>query len=81
MIHLDQLAGFDSSRLYIEQVKEGVVGEFFRYLAGQLTEQDLRSPLRDHAIPVRMLSAVYESHANAQRGDNPVIVNPMRGDA
>jgi hypothetical protein len=67
--------------LYIEQVKEGVVGEFFRYLAGQLTEQDLRSPLRDHAIPVRMLSAVYESHANAQRGDNPVIVNPMRGDA
>lgn len=79
VIHLDQLAGFDRSRLYIEQVKEGVVDEFFRYLAGKLTEQELRSPLWDHAIPVRMLSAVYESHANLQRGDNPVIVKPMRG--
>lgn len=79
VIHLDHLAGFDRSRLYIEQIKEGVVGEFFRYLTGQLSEQELRSPLRDHAIPVRMLSAVYESHANAKRGDHPVIVKPMRG--
>lgn len=79
VIHLDRLRDFDRSRLYIEQVKEGVVGEFFRYLAGQLPEKELKSPLSDHAIPVRMLSAVYESHANAQRGDNPVIVKPMRG--
>jgi hypothetical protein len=79
VIHLDQLAGFDRSRLYIEQVKEEVVGEFFRYLTGQLSEQELRSPLHDHAIPVRMLAAVYESHANAQRGDHPVIMKPMGG--
>lgn len=74
VIHLDQLATFDRSRLYIEQVKEGVVGEFFRFLAGQLTEEELRSSLSDHAIPVRMLSAVYESHANALRGHHPVIL-------
>lgn len=79
VIPLDQLAGFDRSRLYIEQVKEGVVGEFFRYLADQLPEDKLRSPLQDHAVPVRLLAAVYESHANTQRGDNPVIVKPIRG--
>ncbi|MBA2226678.1 MAG: Gfo/Idh/MocA family oxidoreductase [Thermogemmata sp.] len=78
VIHLDHLAGFDRSRLYIEQVKEGVVGEFFRYIAGQLPEADLRSPLTDHAIPVRMISAVYESHVKAQQGDNPVIVKPLK---
>lgn len=79
VIHLDQLARFDRSQLYIEQVKEGVVGEFFRYMAGQLSEQELRSTLPDHAIAVRMLAAVYESHANGQRGLNPVIIKPIRG--
>jgi hypothetical protein len=79
IIHLDQLDRFDRSRLYIEQVKEGVVGEFFRYLAGQLAVRELRSPLHDHAVPVRMLAAVYQSHANAQQGDHPVIVKPMGG--
>jgi hypothetical protein len=77
IIHLDQLSSFDRCRLYIEQVKEGVVGEFFSYLAGQKSEQELRSPLHDHAIPVRILSAVYESLANAQRGADPVITKPF----
>ncbi|MEZ6141693.1 MAG: Gfo/Idh/MocA family oxidoreductase [Zavarzinella sp.] len=79
LIHLDQLQSFDRSRLYIEQVKEGVVGEFFRYLAGQVTENDLRSLIQDHAIPVCMLSAAYESHAKAQRGENPLIKKPIWG--
>lgn len=78
VIHLDELAGFDRSRLYIEQVKEGVVGEFFRYLAGQISEQELRSPLQDHAIPVRILSAVYQSHVQTQRGEHPLILQPMQ---
>ncbi|MFO0878130.1 MAG: Gfo/Idh/MocA family oxidoreductase [Gemmataceae bacterium] len=79
VVHLDEVGKFDRSRLYIEQVKEGVVGEFFRYLAGELPEGELRSPLADHAVPVRMMAAVYQSHVNAQRGDNPLIEKSMQG--
>lgn len=77
IIQLDKLAGFDHDKLFIEQVKDDVVVEFFRYLSGQLPRKSLRSPLEDHAIPVQMLSAVYESHVNARMGKNPVIVKSL----
>ncbi|MDW8244801.1 MAG: Gfo/Idh/MocA family oxidoreductase, partial [Thermogemmata sp.] len=77
IVHLDQLSLFDRSRLYIDQVKEGVVGEFFRYLSGELKEDELRSPLQDHLVPVRLLTAVYESHVQYLQGGNPVIVKPL----
>jgi predicted dehydrogenase len=77
VIDLDGLASFDRGRLYIEQVKEGVVGEFFRHLAGEAPEDRLRSPLADHAVPVRMLAAVYESHVRGLLGQNPVVEKPL----
>lgn len=73
VIHLDELARFDRSGLYIEQIKERVVIEFFRYLAGELPATELKSPIEDHRIPVRFLASVYESLANAAVGASPVI--------
>ena len=51
--------------------------EFLRYLSGEISAGELLSPLEDHEIPVRMLSAAYESHVNSITGKNPIVIKSM----
>jgi predicted dehydrogenase len=74
---LTDLAAFDATRLHIEMVKEGVVREFFQILGGRIPTWSGRSPLSDHAVPVRFLSGVYRSHVLGLSGRNPVVEYPL----
>lgn len=72
-IRLADIGSFDAGSLFIEQVKEGVVGEFMDFLDGRIPREAMRSPLPDHAVPTAILGACYESITRAAGGDNPVV--------
>lgn len=74
---LSGLAALGDERLHIEQIKEGVVEEFLGVCTGRLPAAALASPLLDHAVPTRLLSALYESHVLLTRGENPVVKMPL----
>jgi len=78
-IRLSDIGSFDAGSLFIEQVKEGVVGEFIDFLDGRVPREKMRSPLADHAIPTAMLGACYESLTLAAAGGNPVVSRELPG--
>jgi predicted dehydrogenase len=75
--NLADLAPFGDERLHIEQIKDGVVEEFLAVATGRLPATTLASPLLDHAVPTRLLSALYESHVLLSRAENPVVRLPL----
>jgi predicted dehydrogenase len=76
-LNLADLAPLGDERLHIEQIKDGVVEEFLGVATGMLPVTSLASPLLDHALPTRLLSALYESHVLLTRGGNPVVELPL----
>jgi len=74
---LSDVTSLGDERLHIEQIKEGVVEEFLGVATGRLPAASLASPLLDHAVPTRLLSALYESHVLLTRGENPVVKVPF----
>ncbi len=74
---LSDLASLGDERLHIEQIKDGVVEEFLGVATGRLPAASLASSLLDHAVPTRLLSALYESHLLLTRGENPVVKVPF----
>ena len=78
-LRLDQLGSpqqLDASRLHIDQIKESAVGEFLAFIRGDLSRDQLRSDLRDHAMSVRLMSAVYRSYAQKLHGCSPLVKTP-----
>ena len=71
--NLGDLAPLGDERLHIEQIKDGVVDEFLGVCTGRLPTAALASPLLDHAVPTRLLSALYESHVLMGQAVNPVV--------
>ncbi len=79
-IRLHQLFDFDQRGLFIEQVKQQAVVEFLEYLTGGIQEEELCSPLHDHAFAAMLMSAIYESLAQASRGESPVVARSFQGE-
>ena len=61
---------------HIDQIKESAVGEFLAFIRGDLSRDQLRSDLRDHAMSVRLMSAVYRSYAQKLHGCSPLVKTP-----
>ena len=59
---LDSVGKFDHSRLYNETAKDGVIHEFVDFVLGRISRKELRSNIDSHSFPVRLMSAIYESH-------------------
>jgi len=76
---LTDLAPLESERLHIEQIKEGVVEEFLALATGSRPVASMKSGLLDHAVPTRLLAALYESHVQLSCGENPVVAIPLNG--
>ncbi len=79
--NLTDLATFDETRLHIEEVKEGVVREFFQCLCGQADPLHSRSSLLDHLVPIQMLSGVYRSHVQTLQNQDPTVLFPFLPEA
>ena len=61
-------ADFDTSMLYNEQVKEACLLEFLQFARGELPLSQLRSNIDSHALTVRMMSGIYQAHAERAAG-------------
>ncbi len=62
LANLPETSGFDAGRLYNEQIKEAALVEFLRFLRGEVGLDQLNSNIEDHALTVRLMSALYEAH-------------------
>ena len=69
-------SGYRKDALFIEQVKRGALHEFLETIAGHMPEADRRSDLSDHHMPVRLMSAAYQSSVAGKTTGNPRIVIP-----
>jgi hypothetical protein len=63
----------DDKRLYHESVKSLVVEEFLKFISGEIDRKDLTSNIDDHEMPVKIMSAVYQSHINYTMGKSPLV--------
>lgn len=79
-LHLKDLpdaASFSSERLYITQVKERSIDEWVGAIhSGQADYGKLLSSYTDHLMPVRMMSAIYQSFVRRNNGQGPVCIIP-----
>jgi len=76
---LPDASGFSSERLYITQVKERSIKEWIGAIhSGQADSKKLLSSYTDHLMPVRLMSAIYQSFIMRKNGQNPVCVVPWR---
>ncbi len=75
---LEASTGFDETRLFIEQVKEGAILEFLGFIRGIVSKAELTSSIEDHFIPVQIMSGVYQSHNRRIRGANPLVVKAIQ---
>lgn len=65
--------GFSEKRLLIEQIKEGAVSEFAGFIRGEKNRNQLKSDISSHLNGVRLMSAIYKSHASRINCLNPLI--------
>jgi hypothetical protein len=72
-------SALSEERLYITQIKERAIEEWLGAIhAGKTGDAGLLSPFSDHRLCVALMSAIYESYANAARGGQPVCAVPWR---
>lgn len=64
---------YPASDLTHETAKEFVVVEFLKAIRGDVSRKNLRSSIASHAVPVKMMSAVYKSHICQSRGLSPLV--------
>lgn len=62
----------DDSRLVNESAKDRVVMEFLQFILGMIPKSTLKSNIETHVMPVKMMSAIYESHALQGQGASPL---------
>jgi len=63
----------DRSGLTIENAKYRIIREFIDFMLGNITLHDTKSNIDTHAVPVKMLSGVYQSGACLMNGQNPLV--------
>jgi hypothetical protein len=63
----------DTSGLTVENAKYRIIREFIEFMLGNITLQDVKSNIDTHAVPVKILSGVYQSSANMHTKNNPLI--------
>jgi predicted dehydrogenase len=63
----------DTSGLTIENAKYRIIREFIEFMLGSITLQDVKSNIDTHAVPVKIMSGVYQSSANMHTNNNPLI--------
>lgn len=63
----------DINRLYNEQAKDSIIIEFINFIRGVVKKDDLISNIDSHVIPVKFMSALYESNTHYIKGENPLI--------
>lgn len=64
-------------RLIVEKAKERVIIEFIQFMLNKIPKERLRSNIDTHAVPVKMLSGVYQSSARLRNKENPLIHIPL----
>lgn len=69
---LDTDGTFDDSRLYNESAKDRVIIEFIQFVAGKIPKTSLVSNIDTHVMPVKIMSAIYQSHAQQTLGGSPL---------
>ncbi|KXS94338.1 hypothetical protein AC578_4407 [Pseudocercospora eumusae] len=69
---LDRRYDSETTGLYVEHIKRGVLHEALDFLEGRKSLNDMTSNLPDHSIPATMMSAAYLSYIRRERGLNPV---------
>jgi len=63
----------DRSGLTIENAKYRIIREFIDFMLGNITLHDTKSNIDTHAVPVKILSGVYQSGACLMNGQNPLV--------
>lgn len=62
-----------SGRLVVEKAKDRVILEFVNFMLGKIKKSKLKSNIDTHAIPVKIMSGVYQSSVQLRRKKNPLI--------
>lgn len=74
---LDLQQSYNASTLAYENAKEFVVLEFINFIRRKVNRDQLLSDFASHAVPVRMMSAVYCSHIQQARNKSPLVKFPI----
>lgn len=67
---------FDPSRLFIEQVKEAAVDEFFACIRGDLAPEHASSAFSSHRQAVRLMAATYQANIATRHGGPGAVTIP-----
>ena len=70
IIKLSELNSLNDNRLIMENVKYKVVREFYEYLVGIRTKENVKSQIDDHLLGVQIMSGIYCSHINQKINSN-----------
>jgi predicted dehydrogenase len=60
-------------KLVQENAKDRVIMEFVNFVLGRISKDLLRSNIDTHAMPVKIMSGVYQSSVQANSGKNPLV--------
>lgn len=63
----------DDSKLYHEIAKGPVIQEFIQFLTGNIANEQLKSNITSHEVPVKIMSSIYASHVQQRNGNNPLV--------
>lgn len=62
----------DTSRLINESAKDKVIMEFIDCILGNIPKDQLRSSIESHAVPVNIMSAIYQSQTQQVNRQTPL---------
>jgi hypothetical protein len=71
--NIDHTGCYSGDRLVHEQAKEAVLIEFLDFIEGKIEKQNLLSNFPSHAVPVKIMSSVYQSHIQQMEYRHPII--------
>ena len=63
---------FDEKRLINESAKDEVIMEFIDCIQGRIPKSALKSSIESHAVPVKIMSAIYQSQTQQVNGKTPI---------
>ena len=63
---------YDEKRLINESAKDEAIMEFIDCIQGRLPKSALKSSIETHAVPVKIMSAIYQSQTQQVNGMTPV---------
>lgn len=63
----------DKTRLYNESAKDNVIIEFIECIVGTRDKKTMQSSIESHEMPVKIMSAIYQSQVSQTQGMTPLI--------